>query len=259
MDIRDFKEEVIYPRCGLTEIFKLQKVLIDHYVSIEGLPQYPIDINTRYSQKLIKDFEGRVIEELGEAWESYEIMMDLKDKGLPNASLIPHLQNFNEEVADAMHFWAELVIFCGLENNLLNRWLPPSSSDSLSNYLLAGEFTLDFELHKPLPSYKVIPDDELVDEFLRGGRKLGTSIKRVLKELLWDTVYHLQISRNTLKNKPWKQTEMMTDESLFESELMKATISMFQFFYFAGFSKESLYTIYFKKNLVNQFRIGSKY
>ena len=71
MDIRDIKEEVVYPLGkGLTEMYRLQKVLLDSYIKIEGLPQYPVNVNLKVSQSLIKDFVGRVIEELGEGYES---------------------------------------------------------------------------------------------------------------------------------------------------------------------------------------------
>ena len=54
----------------MEKIYELQKQLIDGYVKIEGLPQYPINVNTKSSQVLIKDFVGRVIEELAEGYES---------------------------------------------------------------------------------------------------------------------------------------------------------------------------------------------
>ena len=265
MDIRDITEEVKYPgNKAFQRMFDLQKELIDHYVGIEGLPQYPIDVNTRSSQVLMKDFIGRIIEELGEAWESYEIMMDMKDRLSYNYGLIPHLQNFNEEVSDAIHFWLELMIFCGFEEDTLRKWGAYYMGDHISTgtlraYVAIGGINLPFEHSKRYPAYWVIRDEDLKDEFLRGGRKLSKDIKAVMKQLLWDVTYHLQIARNTLKNKPWKQSEMMTDENLFEKEMMKATLAMFSFFYFAGFTAESLYYIYYKKCRVNLFRIRSKY
>ena len=81
----------------------------------------------------------------------------------------------------------------------------------------------------------------------------------MMKQLLWDNTYWLQIARNTLKNKPWKQTEMMTDLNQYEAAIANCTFAMFKFFAFSGFTAESIYTIYFKKNRVNQFRVESKY
>lgn len=277
MDIRDIKEEVIHPQSALFEMFNLQKVLIDHYVGIEGLPQYPIDINTKSAQVLLKDFIGRIIEELGEAWESYMIMMEIKDN--PNITdhrkyMIPHLQNFNEEVSDAIHFWLETMIFVGFEANYMDKWANqffqqvhiPQIPD-LDIWFEIGKNSLDIRHTKYFPAYTVIRAAEFMmkgsslfgNQFLVGGRRLGVEIMAVMKELLWDITYELQISRNTLKNKPWKQSGMMTDEQQFEIHMMMATRNMFKFFSFAGFTPESLYHIYYKKNKVNQFRIKSKY
>ena len=261
MDIRDFKEEAVYPGSNsLGKMFELQKVLIDHYVGIEGLPEYPLDINTKASQILIKDFISRIIEELGEAWESFEILMAARMEYQPegNGPLIPHLQNFNEEVADALHFWLELLIFSGFgPESLVEKF--SNDSDELGELIGFHNLELKNEDPRPLPSIWVIRDRDLKDEFLRGGRQLGQARYEKMKQLLWDVTFHLQIARNTLKNKPWKQTGMMTDEALYKMKLIDASASLFKFMAFCGFTKESIYTIYFKKNLVNQFRIKSKY
>lgn len=266
LDIRDIREEVKYPDDGLTSIFELQKELIGPYIKIEGLPQYPIDVNTKSSQVLLKDFSARIVEELGEAWESFEIMMKLKNTSDSRELMISHLQNYNEEVADAIHFWAEMMIYIGAETQRIRYWMSNFLKtdlwgDMLLNMMYIGkdQLMLDYRFMKRIPAFWVIRDEDLQDEFLRGGRMLGKEHYQLQKELLWDITYHLQIARNTLKNKPWKQTEMMTDENLFENEMMKATISLFKFFSFAGFNKISLYTIYYKKNRVNKFRQESKY
>lgn len=267
LDIRDFKEEVKYPGMGaLAEMFNLQKVLLDEYIGIESLPQYPIDINIKKSQNLVKDFSGRIIEELGEGFESYQIMMGMFHKGIDDKELVPHLQNFNEEISDALHFWLELMIYSGFGWSTMKSWLEDEwgtslpVSDLLEEYLKHGGFLADSETQMmKFPHRKVIKDDDLTDEFLRGGRALGSTLRKQMKEFLWDIVYHLQIARNTLKNKPWKQTEMMTDEKLYESEMKKATFALFKFLYFCGFTKESIFVIYYKKNKVNAFRIRSRY
>lgn len=258
MDIRDFTEEVIYPgKNSLGKMFELQLVLIDHYVDIEGLPEYPLDINTKRSQILLKDFISRIVEELGEAWESFEILMQARLEYQPegNKNLIPHLQNFNEEIADALHFWLELLIFSDIGPEDICKG-PVDELEELMGYY---NLELKNDDPKPLPSIWVIRDRDLTDEFLRGGRQLGQARYEKMKQLLWDVTYHLQIARNTLKNKPWKQTGMMTDEALYKSKLLDASSSLFKFMAFCGFTKESIYTIYFKKNLANQFRIKSRY
>lgn len=75
-----------------------------------------------------------------------------------------------------------------------------------------------------------------------------------------DIVYNLGCMCNTLKNKPWKQTQMLTDRIKFYGYL-QAVWDNFMFYLRAGIglSEEDIYNFYFKKNEVNKFRIRSKY
>ena len=267
MDVRDIKEEVIYPGYGsFSDLFALQKILVNHYVKIEGLPSYPLDINTKKSQDIIKDFSARIIEELGEAFESYELMMNMFHQGESEKDMIPTLQNFNEEIADALHFWLELMIFSGFETAHLKKWMEMDwevsfrNPDLLSEYFKLGAFFVEGAIPmRSLSKRMIIKDEDLNEEFLRGGRALSKVIMNNMKIYLWDITYHLQIARNTLKNKPWKQSHMLTDLGQYEDALKKTAYSLFTFLYFVGINKESLFHIYYKKNKVNQFRIQSKY
>ena len=79
----------------------------------------------------------------------------------------------------------------------------------------------------------------------------------------WNVVYQLGLMCNCLKNKPWKQTEMLTDRKKFEGYLFGAWIEFLRYFE-TNLSDDAdlfyeLYNLYFKKNQVNHFRIRSKY
>jgi hypothetical protein len=268
MDIRDINENVEYPgMSAFNDMFALQQLLVDHYTDIEKLPEAPVDLNTKTGQDLVKDFTGRIIEELGEGFESYLLMLDMFHSGQKPKDMIPHLQNFNEEISDALHFWLELMIFSGYDMSTLTEWVGTylvqgsvKGQDQLGAWFNLGEvLVLEDTKHKKIPCWWVIKDHMLEDEFLRGGRQLGSARRDFMKQFLWDITYHLQIARNTLKNKPWKQTQMTTDFKQYEEGHKKATAALFKFLSFAGFTKESLYVIYYKKNKVNQFRIKSKY
>ena len=79
MDSRDIKEEPSIPKDNkyLESIYEMQKQLLDSYISIEGLPKYPLNINTKTNQLILKDFTSRVIEELAEAYESLLLVEEL--------------------------------------------------------------------------------------------------------------------------------------------------------------------------------------
>lgn len=64
---------------------------------------------------------------------------------------------------------------------------------------------------------------------------------------------------NCLKNKPWKQTQMLTDVKKFKGLMEVAFQSFLSLTKVAGFSPTGLYNMYMKKNQVNQFRQRSGY
>lgn len=265
MDIRDIKERVLIPKDALGSMFKLQKELLDAYIGIESLPPYPIDLNTKESQILLKDFTGRIIEELGEGYESYEVMLGMFHTGYDRPLMVPHLQNFNEEISDAVHFWLELMVYSGYEQKTMKGWLNKEmgqehdKDEGLLNWWKFGGYIVDQETQfARFPCFTVLPENE-ADAFLMGGRKLSGDIDGWIKKYLWDITYHLQIARNTLKNKPWKQTQMLTDINMYEESMKRGAIALFKFMYFVGLEPDHIYEIYYKKNMVNQFRIKSKY
>ncbi len=285
MDIRDIKEEVplliVMEGKGLEKIFELQKILLDHYTAIEKLPKYPIDIDSKINQVLIKDFISRITEELAEGFESYEEMVEGWESNLQflknteeQEDLIPHLQNFNEEIADALHFMVELFIYCNIGPDDIAQYYTRLLQDL--NLYDAFYFktdilgtTMQYARHCNIQrnlyntaefnSPKVISDKDLKDEFLRGGRKISTTIADEHKKQLWDITYHFNLARNMLKNKAWKQTQVMTDQKRFQYQLMEGFLHFFRYLDFIGMDSDSIFTIYFKKNLINQFRIKSKY
>ncbi len=75
----------------------------------------------------------------------------------------------------------------------------------------------------------------------------------------YDVIYELGLACNCLKNKPWKQTQMLTDRKKFFGYLDEAFYKLRGLFYQHNFDDEAIYNYYFKKNAVNKFRIRSKY
>ncbi len=76
---------------------------------------------------------------------------------------------------------------------------------------------------------------------------------------IFEPVYYLGLMCNCLKNKPWKQSQMLTDRPKFESYLEKTWSALLGIFNDEGLSLKEVYDYYFKKNAVNQFRQRSKY
>ncbi len=74
-----------------------------------------------------------------------------------------------------------------------------------------------------------------------------------------EVVYALGLMCNCLKNKPWKQTQMLTDREKFEKYLRQAWKRIIGIYLASGYGRTDIYILYMKKHGVNQFRIRSKY
>lgn len=293
MDSRDIKEmpEKVYEERYLEKIYELQKELLDGYVKIEGLPPYPINVNSKKSQVLIKDFVGRVIEELAEGYESMlEVVKITKENkfffGDVTVSEIQravnHLQNVSEEMADAMHFMTELLIYSNIQpediDAYISKHLPylhPSTNiirramnagiamlaiSNDDNGATTGAY-IDLVARLKGVEAELAPEsDDVRDwELYQAGHHVNELDFIQRKKDLWDVTYHLNIARNFLKNKPWKQSQMMTDETRYQEQIVLGFIKMMGLFANISITPENLYHIYFKKNKVNCFRQKSNY
>ena len=291
MDARDIQAEppVIEDGRYLEKIYELQMDLINEYVKIEGNVAPPININTKRSQVLLKDFTGRVIEELAEGYESLIQIDELMQKNQlfrganwnekDLRQVINHLQNAGEEMADAMHFFVELLIYINIQPEDIDAWvnskLPTSESlleqNTIAKCMIRGNADIREEYgecdHRnivdliDLYAFDSISNhrDPMEVKLLAGGSRYNQPLYKSFKSMLWDVTYHLNIARNYLKNKPWKQSQMMTNEEGYQEEVVKAFVAMMGVFYEMGLNDESLFYLYFKKNMVNRFRQKSNY
>lgn len=75
----------------------------------------------------------------------------------------------------------------------------------------------------------------------------------------WDTIFFMGLMCNTLKNKPWKQTQMLTDRVKFYDLLNKTWQSFYGLLRYNFGNDDEIYQYYFKKHSVNKFRQRSKY
>lgn len=301
MDSRDIIEEPIKVVDGkyLECMYSLQEELLDSYIKIEGLPQYPIDVNTKKSQIILKDFVGRVVEELAEGYEALILVSKLTEKnrlwkmdydGDDYIQCLNHLQNAGEEMADAMHFMLELLIYSNIQakdiEDYLDNWLKDKVSFGVTKTLptldKAMQVGLSILYNDPcnvgsepkamnktylLEEFENLDKDKETPHFIskidtrfhQCGKFYNKLTYSSYKYMMWDVTYHLNIARNFLKNKPWKQSQMMTNEGAYQEEIVKAFILLMGLFLAMGISPENLYFLYFKKNRVNKFRIESKY
>ena len=200
MNILDFEAGEFNNETWLDDIFAKQLGVMHKYAEIEGMPEWPLNVNTRVGQKWFKDFLWRVTEEIAESYE---------------ACLAKDEVHTIEELADALHFFTELLLLAGYNST----W----AKEQLENHPVVSN-----DSENIMPAY--------------------------LNAHFW-----LGMVGNTLKNKPWKQTEMLTDEVKFEQMLSNAFKALIDVFGANGADFETIHSYYTRKNQVNQFRQKSKY
>ena len=290
MDIRDIREQApLVDDKQLEEIYSLQKNLMEGYIGkIEkDLPMYPIDVNSRKGQAVLKDMSARVIEEIGEGYESTTYALQLLGKYGFNKNimteedhtmLLNHLQNSNEEQADAIAFFVELMLYCNIlpediyryvQNVLLKKYQTNKRFYWNLESLMEVGLALLQERFGDITSglYRVIEDEDFetqeeadhVFSYIPGYNCISLDFHDNEAKLAWEVTYHLSVARNFLKNKPWKQTGVMTDEKALQEEIVIAFIEYLGYLKYCGFTAQSVYVLRFKKHLVNCFRQRSQY
>lgn len=80
-----------------------------------------------------------------------------------------------------------------------------------------------------------------------------------IKDLNARCIEELMEAMNTLKNKPWKVSEVPTDKTHFYEEIADALHFFIELCITAGLDAEDLALMYHRKHAVNQFRQESKY
>ena len=132
MNVNEIAVVTDKPEDMLIAIFEKQKALIEKYHKIEEqngclmTKDIPVDINDPKGQMRLKDFAWRVTEELGEA------MNTLKNKPWKQTHLMTDRAHYEEEIADAFHFFVELCILSDIDayklydlyfrKNAVNQW-----------------------------------------------------------------------------------------------------------------------------------------
>ena len=291
MDIRNIKEN---PQAvgnkQLEDIYRLQKDLMAGYIGkIEkDLPDYPIDVNSRKGQVVLKDMSARVIEEIGEGYESTGYTLELLQKYGMNKllmtkedrqMLLNHLQNSNEEQADAFAFYVELFLYSNVlpediydyvekvlfnKYNIFNlKWNRDLASIMETGLALLTDRFVDLQTGL----YNVLDDSDFetqeeadhVKGYIPGFHNISWAFHDCEAKMAWEVTYHLSVARNYLKNKPWKQTGVMTDERRYQEEIVIGFIEYMGYLKYCGFTAESIHVLFFKKHMVNKFRQKSQY
>lgn len=233
-----------------------------------------MDINNAKSQVILKDFIGRVIEELTEGFESTDAAVILLKKygwNIDNLTedeyqeVLNHLANANEEQADAIGFYITLLAYSNL---LPEDILSYKNAKSLFDVMAIGvkEILISGESEYPGQriGYCVIhpshtPNYESVIQYTPGFHNLNEVLHEDEKLHLFDVIYELNKARNLLKSRPWKQTQVMTKELDYQEALVKSFYLYMGFLGLNGFTDENLFRLFYKKQRLNFWRQNTNY
>jgi len=93
----------------LDEVFKRQRALMDKLIESDKLPEYPVDITSKYGQRQIKELVFSMIEELTEG--TY-ILKNRPHRFTDHQDV--DFEHFREELGDAFAYFLEILIFAGI-------------------------------------------------------------------------------------------------------------------------------------------------
>lgn len=278
MDVRNIREEV--PNIKETEVLPQMYILgleqLNGYRQIESLPEYPLDINNPKSQVILKDFIGRVIEELTEGFESTDEVFDLCSKNGWNMemlneeehqSILNSLANANEEQADALGFFFTLLAY---SNILPEDILSYNKAKDLFEVMAIGvkELVIKYSDYHNLLKFDIIRKEDFyedegkwehINSYTPGFHQMNELSHEAEKLYLWEVIYELNKARNFLKCRPWKQTQVMTKEIDFQESLVKAFYLYMGFLAMNGFTPLGLFGLFFKKQRLNRWRQQTNY
>lgn len=260
----------------LPQLFKKQKDLLNYYMAIEGLPQYPVDYSTKPGQRLIKDFMYRMQAELCEAFDELIFANEYAGKNNP-AQALDHIRNYNIEIADAFHFFLEILLYLGKEktiSDLLDILLQDERYTRYKNlvneerpfksFMVIGDAILQQQRRgrygNMIAHFKLATDTQRVDDpQLAGGWLISPSMLEEHAVLLFDVSYSFHKLGAELKSKDWVQSERDLNQIGVDHRLAEAVLTFATYLQFAGVTEISLVNNYYTKNAINLERIKTKY
>lgn len=201
-------------------IFERQEELMKTYGQIEKANGFP-----HFNPKIGRNLHDRYFQHhlKDQAWRVTEEIAEAIEAVRLHGHIVAH---FYEEISDAYHFLMELTILSNVTPEDLFKMMEPG--------IVSDECKL-----------KILFDK---------------AIAKLDFNLAWlDVIVNLGVLMNTLKNKPWKRSHMLTDETRYMVNLACTHKAFLSACRGSNIEADDLFRIYFKKSEVNKFRQRSQY
>lgn len=137
--------------------------------------------------------------------------------------------HYQEELIDGLHFLTELTI-------------------------LAGK-----DYHNILPEGTALYHNDRLEDLVENAKECISRNGDNLDYWVSKFIENLGMMCNCLKNKPWKQSMMKTDQNAFYGRLSEVWVLYITLLVVSGMDADSIAITYLKKSQVNQFRQRSNY
>ena len=137
--------------------------------------------------------------------------------------------HYQEELIDGLHFLTELTI-------------------------LAGK-----DYHNLLPEGTALYSKDRLEDLVKNAKECISQKGDSLNYWVSKFIENLGMMCNCLKNKPWKQSMMKTDQNAFYGRLAEVWVLYITLLVVSGMDSDSIVTTYLKKSQVNRFRQRSNY
>lgn len=137
--------------------------------------------------------------------------------------------HYQEELIDGLHFLTELTI-------------------------LAGK-----DYHNILPEGTALYHNDRLEDLVENAKECISQKGNNLDYWVSKFIENLGMMCNCLKNKPWKQSMMKTDQNAFYGLLAEVWVLYITLLVVSGMDADSIAITYLKKSQVNQFRQRSNY
>lgn len=266
----------------LKQMWAQQTLLVDKYVEKGKQENYPMSLEDKKGQAFIRELFGFLEEEMFEAFEHIQDMGVVMHNALPSSlgtkGTTDYLKNFNEEVADTMAFWIEIFMYIGYDESTIQDYYSTileqidnlhldkgpdvmATAIEYSKMILGHRHQVNHERLK-IASFNLVIENNMHNhnENELPGNWISDDVVNISQEYLFHSVKHLNIARNCLKMKFWRESDNSPNYQKFYNNLMEAWLNYQVFLYAAGYTLSTQYSYNFKlKNDINMERIKTKW
>lgn len=199
-----------------------------HHLTLKYIP-----IETSNGLRHSQDCPVNLDDRFGQAqlkdmfWRVTEELTEAVDAYRRHAELINHTL---EELSDALHFLVEAYLLSDITPIQVAQSVLLSDKDQFA--------TDKLELIYPA----------------KGSDEMGR-----LDFYCYQVIHQIGCASNCLKQRPWKQTHQLVDKKAYRRSLLPALPALLAAFRICGLTADETFRMYWKKSLVNTFRIRSNY